>query len=316
MNTNAYTAFISGYKIFDADYTCRGHKYELEKPQTYNGDIKHGSSGFHFATDPFGCLPFYSYKPENTYARVDCISPEFDVRDGIVCARNIILHPLTYEEFGKLITRYVSNSNEKSKYIGNDKDGECIEITPDGKTITNFTFGCVNSVYRFNSDEKLIFELLYSGGVLKEYKSYDTTGRILEHIIDDVKTVSSYSDNGTLNSKITRKNGRMIRHERVFQDEEKRIWLYDDKERIVSITTTKDGITETEERIYKDNDYIVKRNGVIVLTHTDENSNIVNCDYKNGVLERKTIYTGYYFEVIDYNPDGTIRRRNLVSYGN
>lgn len=54
---------IKGYKMFNADWTCRNFKYEVGKTYTYKGSISLCSKGFHFCKKLTQCFEFY-----------DCIS--------------------------------------------------------------------------------------------------------------------------------------------------------------------------------------------------------------------------------------------------
>jgi antitoxin component YwqK of YwqJK toxin-antitoxin module len=156
---------MRGYKIFGKDYTCKGFKYSLTEPNVYTGDLTPCKSGFHFCVNAIDCLNYYSYNPENTYAIVESGEKYIVKEDKVVCNNLTIVTPLSYEEFGKLLTgdRLVFYDKElydkihkkytyvcgilmeyteffktgrmakKYKYINEKMHGECIDYHKNGQ---------------------------------------------------------------------------------------------------------------------------------------------------------------------------------------
>jgi antitoxin component YwqK of YwqJK toxin-antitoxin module len=116
---------MDGYKIFEPDYTCRGYKYLLNCVNVDNNKgVVTGKSGFHFCSQAINCLKYYKYTPKNTYAKVRSGVKYVIDNDKIVCNELLITKPLTYEEFGKLLTFDVCTPIKKCSYVNGKLNGE------------------------------------------------------------------------------------------------------------------------------------------------------------------------------------------------
>ena len=60
---------VKGYKIFNADWTCRDFKFEVGKTYKHDGEAKLCESGFHFCENPIDC--FFYYPPTGKLAEVE-----------------------------------------------------------------------------------------------------------------------------------------------------------------------------------------------------------------------------------------------------
>jgi len=78
---------IKGFKGFNKDWTCHGHKFEVGKTYTHKGDVKLCKSGFHFCENPLDVLRYYSPTDSN-FAEVeaDKVSDEKSEDTKRVCS--------------------------------------------------------------------------------------------------------------------------------------------------------------------------------------------------------------------------------------
>jgi len=81
------TAQIKGFKGFNADMTCHGHKFEAGKTYTHKGEIKLCESGFHFCENPLDVLRYYSPTDSNfAEVKADKVSGEKSNDTKRVCS--------------------------------------------------------------------------------------------------------------------------------------------------------------------------------------------------------------------------------------
>lgn len=62
---------MKGYKVFNADWTCRGFQYEVGKTYKHDGDIGVCMCGFHFCRVAADCFAYYPFNPNNKVAEVE-----------------------------------------------------------------------------------------------------------------------------------------------------------------------------------------------------------------------------------------------------
>lgn len=116
---------MRGYKIFGPEYTCKNHKYTIDLPNVYNGNVKLGQYGFHFCPRAVDCLNYYDYTPYNTYAEVECEEYKVDGERGVCKVMKV--KPLTYEEFGELLTGDIDTKHKKCSYVKGKLNGSYCE---------------------------------------------------------------------------------------------------------------------------------------------------------------------------------------------
>lgn len=105
---------ITGYKIFNPDWTCRGKAYTC--PGTFEEDVEPVArkSGMHFCKKAIDCFDYYSFDPRNHIAEV--IAYGTIVEDGDKCCTNKleIAREISWSELLELI-----NVGEGNTGIGN-----------------------------------------------------------------------------------------------------------------------------------------------------------------------------------------------------
>lgn len=62
---------MRGYKIFNADWTCRGKQYSCPGEFEENVEPKVGESGMHFCGNAIDCFNYYSFSPKNHVAEIE-----------------------------------------------------------------------------------------------------------------------------------------------------------------------------------------------------------------------------------------------------
>lgn len=217
---------MRGYKIFGPDYTCKDFKYSLTEPNLYTGDLNPCKRGFHFCVNPIDCLQYYSYTPENTYAIVESGDEYIVKKDKVVC-NNLTITPLSYEEFGNLLTgdriifydedlydnqiykkyTYVcgvlceyteffgtGRMAKKYKYVNGKIHGECIDYHKNGQMskTCNYVKGVLHGEWKMGYENGEIMKTCnYVNGIRSgECKEYYTNGiekAIYTYVEDEIE---------------------------------------------------------------------------------------------------------------------------------
>jgi hypothetical protein len=118
---------MKGYKVFDADWKCRGFKYEIGKTYKHDGDIRLCEAGFHFCERLQDCFSYYAFDPKNKVAEVESIGKIINGGDKSVTNEMKVIKSLTWEDvlkianIGKLNTGH-SNSGESNSGYWNSGD--------------------------------------------------------------------------------------------------------------------------------------------------------------------------------------------------
>ena len=119
---------MTGYKVFNPDWTCRGFKYEVGKEYEHNGDISLCEAGFHFCRKVADCFEYYNFDPQNKVAEVEALGrvqsdEKKSVTDKIKIVREISWHEmLDLANVGKGCTGRLNSGNGNS---GNRNSGYC-----------------------------------------------------------------------------------------------------------------------------------------------------------------------------------------------
>jgi hypothetical protein len=82
--TYTYTGAIQrdktadGYKVFEADWKCRGFQYKLgEVFEMHSSRVALCASGFHYCKHPINCLSYYSFHGRK-FARIQNLGEAID----------------------------------------------------------------------------------------------------------------------------------------------------------------------------------------------------------------------------------------------
>lgn len=96
---------VKGYKVFNADWTCRGFQYVVG--ETFEEDVIPScyNKGFHFCTKASDCFNYYPFDPNNKVAEVEAIG-EIDTSsvNSKCCTNKIrIVRELSWNEVLEIV---------------------------------------------------------------------------------------------------------------------------------------------------------------------------------------------------------------------
>ena len=108
---------IKGFKVFNADWTCRGFKYEVGK--TYEEDVIPSvcSRGFHFCKLPKDCFNYYSFDHSNKVAEVIALGDISEKGDKCSTNKIQIIREIHWSELLSLVNMGKGNTG-----LGNSGD--------------------------------------------------------------------------------------------------------------------------------------------------------------------------------------------------
>ena len=163
---------VKGYKVFNADWTCRGFQYVVG--ETFEKDVIPScyDKGFHFCTKASDCFNYYPFDSNNKVAEVEAIG-EIDTSsvDSICCTNKIrIVRELSWNEVLEIVNtgkgctglrnkgnynsgnhnngnRNSGDYNNGNRNSGNHNNGDCnsgIYNSGDWNK-TDFSSGCFNT---------------------------------------------------------------------------------------------------------------------------------------------------------------------------
>ena len=163
---------VKGYKVFNADWTCRGFQYVVG--ETFEEDVIPScyDKGFHFCTKASDCFNYYPFDSNNKVAEVEAIG-EIDTSsvDSICCTNKIrIVRELSWNEVLEIVNtgkgctglrnkgnynsgnhnngnRNSGDYNNGNRNSGNHNNGDCnsgIYNSGDWNK-TDFSSGCFNT---------------------------------------------------------------------------------------------------------------------------------------------------------------------------
>ena len=96
---------VKGYKVFNADWTCRGFKYVVG--ETFEEDVIPSccNKGFHFCTKAADCFNYYRFNPDNKVAEVEAIGKiDTNPVDSKCCTNKIrIVRELSWDEVLEIV---------------------------------------------------------------------------------------------------------------------------------------------------------------------------------------------------------------------
>jgi hypothetical protein len=141
------TAQIKGFKGFNADMTCHGHKFEAGKTYTHKGEIKLCESGFHFCENPLDVLRYYSPTDSNfAEVKADKVSGEKSNDTKRVCSEikigaKITLSALIQAGVSFLISASKSKKATSGDYSPSATSGNCSHSATSGDCSHSATSG-------------------------------------------------------------------------------------------------------------------------------------------------------------------------------
>jgi len=117
---------IKGFKVFNANWTCRGFQYKVG--ETFEEDVNPNvcNSGFHFCKKASDCFNYYSFNYKNKVAEVLAIGEVAE--DGDKCSTNKIkiVREIAWEELLTIVNSgkgNIGHSNSGNKNSGNKNSG-------------------------------------------------------------------------------------------------------------------------------------------------------------------------------------------------
>jgi len=115
------TAQIKGFKGFNADMTCHGHKFEAGKTYTHKGEIKLCESGFHFCENPLDVLRYYSPTDSNfAEVKADKVSGEKSNDTKRVCSEIKIGAKITLSALIQAGVSFLISASKSKKATSGD----------------------------------------------------------------------------------------------------------------------------------------------------------------------------------------------------
>ena len=117
---------MTGYKVFNSDWTCRGFQYEVG--QTYETEEEPicCRRGFHFCDKLVNCFNYYNFDSTNKVAIVEILG-DVDTFEDKSCTNKIhILKELTWYEVLEMVNtgnRNTGNRNTGNRNTGNSNTG-------------------------------------------------------------------------------------------------------------------------------------------------------------------------------------------------
>ena len=105
---------ITGYKVFNPDWTCRGKAYTC--PGTFEEDVEPVAckSGMHFCKKAIDCFDYYSFDPRNHIAEVIAYGTVVEYNDKCCANKLEIVREIPWTELLELV-----NVGESNSGIGN-----------------------------------------------------------------------------------------------------------------------------------------------------------------------------------------------------
>jgi len=110
---------MKGYKVFNADWTCRGFKYEVGKTfeEKVSPSVCH--KGFHYCEQAIDCFEYYNFDPNNKVAEIFAHG-EISTEGNKSSTNKIeILREISWEEVLKIVNLGKSNTGRGNTGNGN-----------------------------------------------------------------------------------------------------------------------------------------------------------------------------------------------------
>jgi hypothetical protein len=119
---------VSGFKVFNPDWTCRGFKYEVGKVYEENVTPSVCDRGFHFCKQAKDCFNYYKFDPNNKVAEVIALGDVAEEGDKCCTNKIQIVRGITWREVLTIVNTGnactgLCNSGDCNS--GNRNSGDC-----------------------------------------------------------------------------------------------------------------------------------------------------------------------------------------------
>ena len=145
---------VEGYKVFDQNWTCHGHQFQMGEVNTYVGELKLGHLGFNFYRNAIDCAEQYlifptSDTPQYRYAKVRTPATSQVISNHIECISDQleIIQEISHLDFLQLCTGqligYYSGSGQKRadcEYLNGRKHGLYRHWSKEGQLLVKINY--------------------------------------------------------------------------------------------------------------------------------------------------------------------------------
>jgi len=119
---------VKGWKCLNIDMSCIGHKFEVGKTYSVDGEIELCENGFHFHRNENDIFKYYSFDKEKTVVcEVEAIGDVIDGDDKSVTSEIVIVRKLEWDEVLSLVNKNgnagLHNSGHRNS--GHRNSGDC-----------------------------------------------------------------------------------------------------------------------------------------------------------------------------------------------
>lgn len=138
---------MKGYKVFNADWTCRGFQYVVG--ETFEEDVIPSccNKGFHFCTKAADCFNYYQFDSNNKIAEIEAIG-EIDTSpvDSKCCTNKIrIVKELSWNEVLEIVNTGKGCTGLRNSGNYNSGDSNSGDWNSGDWNKTDFSSGCFNT---------------------------------------------------------------------------------------------------------------------------------------------------------------------------
>lgn len=113
---------IKGYKVFNADWTCRGFQYKVGETYKLDGNLEICKRGFHFCKKAYDCFYDDTFDNDNRVAEVEAIGVV--ITDGYKCVTDEIkiVREIEWNELLTIVNTGTGNTGKRN--TGNFNTGD------------------------------------------------------------------------------------------------------------------------------------------------------------------------------------------------
>ena len=131
---------IKGYKVFNPDWTCRGHAYKVGEIYEIKGNIEICSRGFHFCENPINCFNYYAFNPDNKVAEIVAHGKVISEGDKSCTDKIEIVREVAWDEVLRLVNVGLNNTG-----LGNTGHYNTGNYNTGGRNTGNYNTGHYNT---------------------------------------------------------------------------------------------------------------------------------------------------------------------------